>query len=178
MSIYTTKEPLLLRGVFKKFDDTRGFLSAIDLRDLELSVNCENFHYQLLTHTNDRYTFRGFHFQEKPFEQAKLVRVISGKVFDVAVDIRKDSPTFTQWVSITLSSENKKQLWIPEGFAHGFIALSSNTELVYKVTNYYNSSYDRTIKYDSPVFRIDWPVNKSEIILSNKDKDGSIDIEI
>lgn len=161
------------------FEDERGFFyESFNQQKFNNAIGRDVIFVQDNHSKSKKGVLRGLHFQEKPFEQAKLVRVISGKVFDVAVDIRKDSPTFTQWVSITLSSENKKQLWIPEGFAHGFIALSSNTELVYKVTNYYNSSYDRTIKYDSPVFRIDWPVNKSEIILSNKDKDGSIDIEI
>ncbi|MDX5654681.1 dTDP-4-dehydrorhamnose 3,5-epimerase, partial [Escherichia coli] len=91
---------------------------------------------------------RGLHFQKNPYEQGKLVRCIRGEVYDVAVDIRKDSPTFGQWFGVNLSDENKKQLWIPEGFAHGFITLSDVAEFVYKTTNYYAPASEYCLKWD------------------------------
>lgn len=110
---------------------------------------------------------RGLHYQNDPFAQGKLVRVVVGKVFDVAVDINKDSPTYGKWVSEILSSENKKQLWIPEGFAHGFLTLSKEAELLYKTTNFYSRQHEVNIHYYNNSFGINWPLEK--VLLSNKD---------
>ena len=114
---------------------------------------------------------RGLHYQNDPFAQGKLVRVVVGKVFDVAVDINKDSPTYGKWVSEILSSGNKKQLWIPEGFAHGFLTLSMEAELLYKTTNFYSRQDEVSIHYSENTFDIDWPLKK--ILLSKKDSKKS-----
>ncbi|WP_050936828.1 dTDP-4-dehydrorhamnose 3,5-epimerase [Vibrio harveyi] len=115
---------------------------------------------------------RGLHYQTEN-TQGKLVRVISGEVFDVAVDIRNGSPTFGQWVGVYLSSQNKRQLWIPEGFAHGFYVTSEEAEFVYKCTDYYNPSCELTISWNCPVIDISWPFDKSVTpLLSGKDMNG------
>lgn len=115
-------------------------------------------------------SLRGLHYQLAPYAQTKLVRVIQGRVLDVVVDIRKGSPSFGQHVAVELSSENKKQLFIPRGFAHGFVVLEEDTIFAYKVDNYYNQKYDRGIFFDDNVLNIDWILNKNEIILSAKDR--------
>ena len=114
---------------------------------------------------------RGLHYQLPPYAQAKLVRCVVGEVYDVAVDIRRDSPTFAKWVGVTLSAENKRQLWIPEGFAHGFLVLSDIAEFVYKTNNYYMPAYDNGIAWNDPLLNIDWHRNNSlDFNLSLKDK--------
>ena len=113
---------------------------------------------------------RGLHYQTEN-TQGKLVRVVSGEVFDVAVDIRKDSPTFGKWVGVYLSAENKRQLWIPEGFAHGFYVTSDEAEFVYKCTDYYNPSAENSILWDDTTLAIEWPITEMPI-LSDKDKDA------
>ena len=112
---------------------------------------------------------RGLHYQESPFSQAKLVRVIQGSVLDVAVDIRKNSPTFGKHVSLELSEENKKQLFIPQGFAHGFVVLSEIAIFSYKVDNYYDLNSDRGIAYNDPNLKIDWKINVEDLKISEKD---------
>ena len=112
---------------------------------------------------------RGLHYQEEPFAQGKLVRVIAGEVFDVAVDVRKDSPTYGQWVSEVLSGENKKQLWIPEGFAHGFLTLSDIAEFLYKTTNFYNKESEYSIHWKNNDFFIKWPEVEEPVITSKND---------
>lgn len=111
---------------------------------------------------------RGLHYQIAPRAQGKLVRVIQGEIFDVAVDIRKDSPTYGKYVSAILSAENKKQLWIPEGFAHGFLTLSTTAEVLYKATAFYSKEHDRSLRWDDKFLNIDWP-NVAQPILSEKD---------
>ena len=112
---------------------------------------------------------RGLHYQEPPFAQAKLVRVIQGSVLDVAVDIRKNSPTFGKHLAVELSEENKKQLFIPKGFAHGFVVLSETAIFSYKVDNYYNREFDRGIAFDDKALEINWGIKKSDIKISHKD---------
>ncbi|EOX1305313.1 dTDP-4-dehydrorhamnose 3,5-epimerase [Vibrio cholerae] len=118
-------------------------------------------------------TLRGLHFQTQN-PQGKLVRVISGEVFDVAVDLRPDSPTFGDWVGVYLSSSNKRQLWIPEGFAHGFYVISDTAEFVYKCTNYYHPESERSLLWCDKSLDIEWPIVTSEVLLSNKDKNGEL----
>jgi dTDP-4-dehydrorhamnose 3,5-epimerase len=113
---------------------------------------------------------RGLHYQLPPFAQTKLVRVIQGKVLDVAVDIRKDSPTFGQHVAVELTDENKKQLFIPRGFAHGFVVLSETAIFSYKVDNYYHPESDRGIAYNDPHLNINWRLNPKDLQLSEKDR--------
>jgi len=114
---------------------------------------------------------RGLHYQEPPFAQAKLVRVIQGSVLDVAVDIRQDSPTFGKHVAVELSEENKKQLFIPRGFAHGFVVLSENAIFWYKVDNYYNGEFEKGIAYNDPNIGINWKL-KSNLIISERDRNN------
>lgn len=115
---------------------------------------------------------RGLHYQMQQ-TQGKLVRVVQGEVFDVAVDMRKTSPTFGQWVGEVLSAQNKKQLWVPEGFAHGFYVMSDTAEFVYKCTDYYAPEHDRSLKWDDPTVGIKWPlVNGESPLLSEKDEAG------
>lgn len=114
---------------------------------------------------------RGLHYQIPPYEQAKLVRVIHGEVWDVAVDIRQNSKTYGSWVAETLSAENKKQLWIPEGFAHGFYVLSDEAEVVYKVNQFYSKQHEKVIHWRNNPFKIEWPITNNNVLLSTKDKD-------
>ncbi|MGE6568331.1 dTDP-4-dehydrorhamnose 3,5-epimerase [Shewanella vesiculosa] len=120
---------------------------------------------------------RGLHYQTKN-TQGKLVRVISGEVFDVAVDIRKNSATFGQWVGVYLSAENKRQLWVPEGFAHGFYVTSEEAEFVYKCTDYYNPSAEKSIIWNDATLNITWPISDCNIELSEKDLLGVLFCEI
>lgn len=113
---------------------------------------------------------RGLHYQLPPYSQSKLVRVIKGKVLDVAVDIRKSSKTFGKYISVELSEENKRQLFIPAGFAHGFSVLSESVIFSYKCDNYYNPSSERGIKFDDDFLSIDWKIHKEKMIVSDKDK--------
>ena len=115
---------------------------------------------------------RGLHYQDSPNQQAKLVRVIAGEIFDVAVDIRPDSKTFGKWVGVNLSAVNKNQLWIPEGFAHGFLSLSDNTQVLYKTTDYYSPKNERCILWNDKNLDIKWPSFDKSFIVSEKDKSG------
>jgi dTDP-4-dehydrorhamnose 3,5-epimerase len=121
---------------------------------------------------------RGLHFQRPPFAQAKLVRVVKGLILDVAVDIRKDSPTFGKYVAVELSDENKHQLFIPHGFAHGFIVLSKEAIVNYRCDNYYAPESEGSILWNDPQLNIDWQLSNSEIILSEKDAESPLLKEI
>ncbi|MDR0996621.1 MAG: dTDP-4-dehydrorhamnose 3,5-epimerase [Zoogloeaceae bacterium] len=118
-----------------------------------------------------RGVLRGLHYQIRQ-AQGKLVRVVEGEVFDVAVDIRRSSPRFGQWVGAVLSAENKRQLWIPPGFAHGFLCLSERAQFLYKATDYYAPQYERCIAWNDPAIGVDWPFDKAQLLLSDKDKTG------
>jgi dTDP-4-dehydrorhamnose 3,5-epimerase len=118
--------------------------------------------------SKEKGVLRGLHFQNDPSAQTKLVRCTRGKIWDVAVDLRKSSPTYLKWFGIELTSENHKMLFIPQGFAHGFITLEENTEVQYKVDNFYDPNTDRSIKYDDPDIGINWPLD--DVVLSEKDK--------
>ena len=115
---------------------------------------------------------RGLHFQ-KNSPQAKLVRVIKGRVFDVVVDVRKSSSTFKKWIGLELSQENKKQIWVPEGFAHGFYVLEDKTEVIYKTTDFYNPKEEKSIRWDDQDISIDWPID-GDIEVSSKDEAGTL----
>lgn len=151
--------------------DERGFFSetyncrAFDGADIPAKFVQDN--HSLST---DKGTIRGLHFQTPPRAQDKLVRVTHGSIFDVAVDIRIGSPTFGKHISAILSADNWHQLWIPKGFAHGFCTLEPNTEIVYKVTDYYYAEYDKGLAWDDPELDIEWPVNREAAVLSAKDK--------
>jgi len=113
---------------------------------------------------------RGLHYQVEPFAQAKLVRVLQGEVFDVAVDLRESSPTYLQWQGEILSAENRKQMFIPRGFAHGFVVLSESAEFFYKCDNFYSKQHDAGIRYDDPELKIDWKLPHEKLVLSEKDR--------
>lgn len=113
---------------------------------------------------------RGLHYQLEPFAQAKLVRVLEGEVLDVVVDIRPESPAYGQWYSIRLSAENKKQLFVPRGFAHGYVVLSPTAEFFYKCDNFYSKAHEGGIYYNDPHLQIDWEIDLNAVILSDKDQ--------
>jgi dTDP-4-dehydrorhamnose 3,5-epimerase len=118
---------------------------------------------------SQRGVLRGLHFQRPPHSQGKLVRVVKGRAFDVAVDIRKDSPRFGQWVGVELSAENRQQVWVPEGFAHGFVALEDDTHFLYKTTDYYAKDCEGAIVWNDPTIGIDWPLQGMTPSLADKD---------
>ena len=156
----------------KVFGDDRGFFyESFNQKVFEEAIGKECKFVQDNHSKSQKGVLRGLHYQLAPMAQGKLVRVIQGKVFDVAVDIRKNSPTFGQWVGETLSAENCKQLWVPEGFAHGFITLSASAEFLYKTTNYYAPEYERCIAWDDEDIAVSWPLDV-EPLLSKKDKLG------
>ena len=113
---------------------------------------------------------RGLHYQVAPFAQAKLVRVIHGEVLDVAVDLRENSPTYGKWYSIRLSAENKRQFFVPRGFAHGYVVLSETAEFFYKCDNFYSKTHEGGIRWDDPTLKIDWEIDAAKVVLSEKDK--------
>jgi dTDP-4-dehydrorhamnose 3,5-epimerase len=153
------------------FGDDRGFFfESFNHRQFEDAVGKSVQFVQDNHSRSAKNVLRGLHYQiAQP--QGKLVRVVQGEVFDVAVDIRKNSPTFGKWVGEVLSAENKKQLWIPEGFAHGFVTLSDTAEFLYKTTNYYAPAHERCIKWDDPTIGITWNINATPLV-SAKDQVG------
>jgi dTDP-4-dehydrorhamnose 3,5-epimerase len=123
-------------------------------------------------------TIRGLHFQSEPHAQGKLVRCTAGALFDVAVDIRRNSPTYGQWVGETLTPENGKQLWVPPGFAHGFCSLEPNTVICYKVTGYYNAESDKGLAWNDPAINVTWPEVADPETLSRKDREQPLLAEL
>lgn len=153
------------------FGDERGFfMETWNQRQFEELVTGRPTHFVQDNHSKSKQgILRGLHYQTVN-TQGKLVRVVSGEVFDVAVDIRKDSPTFGQWVGVYLSAENKRQLWVPEGFAHGFYVTSLEAEFVYKCTDYYNKTAEISLLWNDAELNIDWPLLSSVPMLSIKDE--------
>ena len=153
------------------FEDDRGyFLESFNLEKFQENIGPITF-VQDNESKSSKGVLRGLHFQKPPFNQAKLVRCIEGRVLDVAVDIRKGSPTYGKHVSIELSGENKKQVFVPKGFAHGFSVLSKTAVITYKVDNRYAPEYDAGIRFDDEALQIDWRLPPAEVQLSEKDKD-------
>jgi dTDP-4-dehydrorhamnose 3,5-epimerase len=169
MNITQTKIPEVLIIEPKVFGDERGFFfESFNAKVFQEKTGLNPNFVQDNHSKSAQNVLRGLHYQiQQP--QGKLVRVIVGSVFDVAVDIRQDSPTFGQWVGEVLSAENKKQLWIPEGFAHGFLVLSETAEVLYKATDFYAPEYDRAILWNDPDININWNL-QNEPILSAKDQ--------
>lgn len=170
MNVIRSDIPDVLLIEPKVFGDDRGFFfeSFNEARFAE-AVGKVSFVQDNHSHST-RGVLRGLHYQIRQ-PQGRLVRVVSGEVFDVAVDLRKGSDTFGRWVGMTLSAENKRQMWIPEGFAHGFVVTSDSAEFLYKTTDYWAPEHERCIAWNDPAIGIVWPVN-GEPILSDKDKRG------
>ena len=170
MKIHKTEFPGLLIIEPDVFGDQRGYFFEsynklkFEANDLHLNFVQDNFSKSI------KGTIRGLHFQIEPYAQGKLCQVIEGEVLDVAVDLRKNSPTFGKHFSINLSEENHLQLWIPVGFAHGFSVLSDDAIFHYKCTNFYNRESERILRYDDPDLGIDWKVENP--IVSEKDRNG------
>lgn len=155
------------------FGDERGFFfESFNQARFEAAIGRKVNFVQDNHSRSAKNVLRGLHYQLPPKAQGKLVRVVQGEVFDVAVDIRKSSPTFGQWVGEVLSGENKRQLWIPEGFAHGFVVLSEMAELLYKTTNYYAPAHERCILWNDKTLAIPWPALVKPIV-STKDAQGN-----
>jgi dTDP-4-dehydrorhamnose 3,5-epimerase len=167
--------PLGLDGVFeiipRKFGDDRGFFSETykieELRNAGIDLNFVQDNH---SYSAAKGVVRGLHYQLPPFAQDKLLRVIRGSILDVAVDIRKSSSTFGKWVAQEVSAEKWNQILVPKGFAHGFITLVENTEVIYKVTDYYSPEHDHSIRFDDPAIGVEWPIPATGVQLSDKDK--------
>lgn len=155
----------------KVFGDARGlFYESYNQRAFEQATGLKRDFVQDNHSESSKGVLRGLHYQiQQP--QGKLVRVVSGNVFDVAVDIRKSSATFGQWVGVNLSADNKKQMWIPEGIAHGFLVMSERAKFLYKTTDYYAPEHERCIRWNDEVLNIDWPMSGQPVV-SDKDRLG------
>ncbi|WP_416355162.1 dTDP-4-dehydrorhamnose 3,5-epimerase [Aureimonas phyllosphaerae] len=163
--------PEILEIVPRRFGDDRGFFSETFNRarlgenGIEIDWMQDNQSYSA-----EAFTLRGLHYQEPPFAQDKLVRVLRGRILDVAVDIREGSPTFARWVALELSADAFNQILVPAGFAHGFLTLEPDTEVFYKVSAPYSGAHDRSIRFDDPDIAISWPLRGRHPVLSAKDE--------
>lgn len=171
MKIIPTEIPDVLIIEPRVFGDERGFFFESFNEKVFNEKIGTNVHFVQDNHSRSaQHVLRGLHYQIQQ-AQGKLVRVVAGAIFDVAVDIRKSSPTFGQWVSCELSAENKKQIWVPAGFAHGFLSLTEGTEVLYKTTDFYAPDHERCIRWDDPDLDIVWPLTAAPVV-SAKDQVG------
>ena len=173
MKVTTTKLDGVLILEPKVFGDERGFfMESFNERTFQEATG-QKAHFVQDNHSRSaKGVLRGLHYQVAPNAQAKLVRVTQGMVFDVAVDICRDSATYGQWVGVELSGANHRQLWIPQGFAHGFVVLSETADFLYKTTDYYVPQAERCIRWDDPDLAIEWPLHGSTPAISAKDAAG------
>lgn len=166
--------PELILFTPKVFGDERGFFLESFNQEKFAALSGIHAYFVQDNHSKSQQgVLRGLHYQLPPKAQGKLVRVTRGEVFDVAVDIRKNSPTFGQWAGVVLNAEKKQQLWIPEGFAHGFLTLSETVEFLYKTTDYYAPEFERCIAWDDESIGIEWPLSSTPV-LSPKDQHGQL----
>ena len=174
MQVVATAIPDLFTIEPKVFGDSRGFFfeSFNQRRFTELTGVTDSF-VQDNHSKSARHVLRGLHYQIRQ-PQGKLVRVVAGEVLDIAVDLRKSSPNFGNWVGVNLSAENKRMLWIPKGFAHGFVVLSDSAEFLYKTTDYWAPEHERSIIWNDPALAIDWQLGSSTPLLSAKDQAGKL----
>jgi dTDP-4-dehydrorhamnose 3,5-epimerase len=174
MKVIPTSIPDVLIFEPKVFGDERGFF--MESFNQKAFNEAAGRHVEFVQDNHSRSSkgvLRGLHYQiQQP--QGKLVRVASGAVFDVAVDIRRSSPTFGKWVGVELSADNHRQLWVPEGFAHGFLVLSETAEFLYKTTDYYAPAYERSIRWNDSSIAITWPISDFAPVLSQKDAQGTL----
>jgi len=171
MELISTEIPDVKILTPKKFGDHRGFFSEVynaqTLKDLGIAGDFIQDNHSL---SAQKGVLRGLHYQVPPKSQAKLIRVLHGAILDIAVDIRKNSPTFGRHVAAVISSENWRQIFVPAGFAHGFVTLEPNTEVFYKVTEFYSPKHERGIRWNDPALGIDWGVDETTAVLSDRDK--------
>jgi dTDP-4-dehydrorhamnose 3,5-epimerase len=173
MQIQTTSIPDVFMIEPKVFGDERGFFyESFNARKFEELTGIATTFVQDNHSKSSKNVLRGLHYQLHQ-TQGKLLRVVAGEVFDVAVDIRKSSPTFGKWVGVTLSADNKRQLWVPPGFAHGFIVTSDSAEFLYKTTDYWAPEHERAILWNDPAVGIEWPIEGAPV-LSGKDQQGKL----
>lgn len=171
LNVIPTSLPEVLILEPKVFGDSRGFFfESFNLKEFERGTGLKCTFVQDNHSRSARNVLRGLHYQIE-HSQGKLVRVVAGEVFDVAVDMRRSSPNFGKWVGVTLSSENKRQLWVPEGFAHGFVVISDEAEFLYKVTDYWHPEHERSLVWNDPDVGIEWPIEGNPI-LAAKDAAG------
>ena len=158
------------RGWFMESFNQQHFAQALEQLQQAVPTFVQDNHS-----LSQKGVLRGLHYQNAPYGQGKLVRVVQGRAWDVAVDIRPDSATYGQWVGVELSAENKTMFWIPEGFAHGFLALEDNTQFLYKTTNYYNKESEGAIIWNDPTLAIEWPLYEIEnVLVSDKDNQANL----
>ncbi len=171
IEVEKTAPPSVIIVTPRRFGDHRGFFSEVynKVRFAEAGIELE-FVQDNHSLSGDKGTIRGLHFQSPPFAQDKLVRVTRGRILDVAVDIRRSSATFGHHIAVELSAENWRQLLVPAGFAHGFCTLEADTEVVYKVSDYYSAEHDHGLAFDDPALGIAWPIDPGDAILSDKDR--------
>lgn len=171
MQVIETSIPDVKVLVPRKFADARGFFSETFRQDLLYAAGIStHFVQDNHVHSAPRFVLRGLHYQAGAAAQAKLVRVVRGAIWDVAVDIRPQSPTFGRYVAVELTAENWKQIYVPTGFAHGYITLQPDTEVIYKVSHAYSPQNERGILWNDPELAIAWPVAMDQVVLSEKDK--------
>lgn len=171
MNVIPTKIPEVLVFEPKVFGDDRGFFfESFNKQSFEKATGIKTEFVQDNHSRSSKGVLRGLHYQIKQ-PQGKLVRVTHGEVVDVAVDLRKSSSTFGHWVAVNISAENKRQLWVPQGFAHGFVVLSDTAEFLYKTTDYYAPEFERCIRWNDDALSIDWQY-RGELLVSEKDANG------
>jgi len=169
MKVISTKIPdvkVIMPDIFK--DDRGYFFESFNQKNFNEAIGSKINFVQDNESKSKKGVLRGMHYQKQPFSQGKLIHVNHGEIFDVALDIRKESPTYGEWVSEILSADNKKQLWIPEGFAHGFLALSEEAKVMYKTTQFYSKNHEKIIKFNNKKFNIKWP-EMTQYFLSDND---------
>ena len=173
MKVTPTEHPDVLLIEPKVFGDDRGFFfESFNERSFDEAVGRRVAFVQDNHSRSARHVLRGLHFQIEQ-TQGKLVRVVSGSVYDVAVDLRRSSPRFGQWVGLELSEANRRQLWIPEGFGHGFLVTSDVADFLYKTTDYWSPAAERCIVWNDPTLAIEWPLDGAEPVVSTKDRVGA-----
>jgi len=171
MKVIHTEIPDVLILEPRVFTDSRGFFFETYNERAFAELGLHERFVQDNQSYSKRGVLRGLHFQIEQ-QQGKLVRALSGEIFDVAVDLRKTSPSFGRWVGFTISAQNHQMIWIPKGFAHGFYTISEQAEVLYKVTDFYAPQYERTLLWNDPRLAIAWPLEESEPIVSEKDQAG------
>ena len=165
--------PEVLEITPKKFGDARGFFAETFNRSAFAESGLETRWVQdNQSFSGPRFTLRGLHYQAPPFDQDKLVRVLKGRILDVAVDIRAGSPSFGRWVALEVTADAFNQILVPKGFAHGFLTLEDNSEVFYKVSAPYSREHDRSIRWNDPDIAVDWRLGDGEPVLSDKDRDA------